>query len=200
MKFLNSFLIFLLAANLVNSQEQRTIEIIQAGKSVRNSKEFPGANILQRDDNLRVILFHDGARIESDLSYYYFNENSFTANGKVNFNQGDSLSLTSDFLEYDGKSKKAFAYGNVILTRPDMRLETDTLYLDRIKNIAYYNSKGKIIDNENTLRSNSGTYYMGPKKYIFKSNVTIDNPEYNVDSEELEYYTCLLYTSPSPRD
>ena len=73
MKFLNSFLIFLLAANLVNSQEQRTIEIIQAGKSVRNSKEFPGANILQRDDNLRVILFHDGARIESDLSYYYFN-------------------------------------------------------------------------------------------------------------------------------
>ena len=189
MKFLNSFLIFLLAVNLVNSQEQRTIEIIQAGKSIRNSIEYPGANILQRDDNFRVILFHDGARIESDLSYYYFNENSFTANGKVNFNQGDSLSLTSDFLEYDGKSKKAFAYGNVILIRPDMRLETDTLYLDRIKNIAYYNSRGKIIDNENTLRSNSGTYFMGPKKYIFKSNVTIDNPEYNVDSEELEYYT-----------
>ena len=70
-----------------------------------------------------------------------------------------------------------------------MRLETDTLYLDRVKNIAYYNSRGKIIDNENTLRSNSGTYFMGPKKYIFKSNVTIDNPEYNVDSEELEYYT-----------
>ena len=67
------------------------------------------------------------------------------------------------FLEYDGKSKKAFAYGNVILIRPDMRLETDTLYLDRIKNIAYYNSRGKIIDNENTLRSNSGTYFMGPK-------------------------------------
>jgi len=194
MKFLNSFLIFLLAANLVNSQEQRTIEIIQAGKSVRNSKEFPGANILQRDDNLRVILFHDGARIESDLSYYYFNEHSFTANGKVNFNQGDSLSLTSDFLDYDGRSKKAFAYGNVILIRHDMRLETDTLYLDRIKNIAYYNSKGKIIDIENTLRSNSGRYYMGPKKYIFKSNVTIDNPEYNVDSEELEYYTESNYT------
>ena len=194
MKFLNSFLIFLLTVNLVNSQEQRTIEIIQAGKSIRNSIEYPGANILQRDDNFRVILFHDGARIESDLSYYYFNENSFTANGKVNFNQGDSLSLTSDFLEYDGKSKKAFAYGNVILIRPDMRLETDTLYLDRIKNIAYYNSRGKIIDNDNTLRSNSGTYFMGQKKYIFKSNVTIDNPDYNVDSEELEYYTESNYT------
>ena len=194
MKFINNFLIFLLTVNLANSQEQRIIEIIQAGKSIRNSIDYPGANILQRDDNSRVILFHDGAKIESDLSYYYFNENSFRANGKVNFNQGDSLSLTSDFLEYDGKSKKAFAYGNVILLRPDMRLETDTLYLDRIKNIAYYNSRGKIIDNDNTLRSNSGTYFMGPKKYIFKSNVTIDNPDYNVDSEELEYYTESNYT------
>ena len=194
MKFINNFLIFLLTVNLANSQEQRIIEIIQAGKSIRNSTDYPGANILQRDDNSRVILFHDGAKIESDLSYYYFNKNSFKANGKVNFNQGDSLSLTSDFLEYDGKSKKAFAYGNVILLRPDMRLETDTLYLDRIKNIAYYNSRGKIIDNDNTLRSNSGTYFMGPKKYIFKSNVTIDNPDYNVDSEELEYYTESNYT------
>ena len=57
------------------------------------------------------------------------------------------------------------------------------------KNIAFYNSKGKIVDNDNTLESNSGTYYMGPKKYIFRSNVTIDNPEYNVNSEELEYFT-----------
>ena len=194
MKFINNFLIFLLTVNLANSQEQRIIEIIQAGKSIRNSIDYPGANILQRDDNSRVILFHDGAKIESDLSYYYFNENSFRASGRVNFNQGDSLSLTSDFLEYDGKSKKAFAYGNVILLRPDMRLETDTLYLDRIKNIAYYNSRGKIIDNDNTLRSNSGTYFMGQKKYIFKSNVTIDNPDYNVDSEELEYYTESNYT------
>ncbi len=150
--------------------------------------------VLQKDNNLRVILFHDGARIESDLSYYYFDENSFKANGKVNFNQGDSLLLTSDFLEYDGKTKKAFAYGNVLLTRPDMKLETDTLYLDRTKNIAFYNSRGKIIDNENTLRSNSGTYFMGPKKYIFKSNVTIENPDYNVDSEELEYFTESNYT------
>ena len=194
MKFFKSFLIFLFTLNIVNSQEQRTIEIIQAGKSIRNSTDFPGANILQRDNNLRVILFHDGARIESDLSYYYFNENSFKANGKVIFNQGDSLLLTSDFLEYDGKTKKAFAYGDVLLTRPDMKLETDTLYLDRTKNIAFYNSRGKIIDNENTLRSNSGTYFMGPKKYIFKSNVTIENPEYNVDSEELEYFTESNYT------
>ena len=56
-------LILLITANTVNSQDQRTIEIIQAGKSIRNSVEYPGANILQRDNDIRVILFHDGAKI-----------------------------------------------------------------------------------------------------------------------------------------
>ena len=194
MNYFKFFIVLLLFVNTVNSQEKRTIQIIQAGKSIRSSAEYPGANILQKDDDLRVILFHDGAKIESDLSYYYFNENSFKANGQVVFNQGDSLLLTSDFLEYNGTTKKAFAYGNVNLTRPDMKLETDTLYLDRTKDIAFYNSKGKIIDNDNVLESNSGTYFMGPKKYIFKSNVTINNPEYTVNSEELEYFTETNYT------
>ena len=194
MNYFKLFIIFLLCFKTLSSQENRTIEIIQAGKSIRNSSEYPGANILERDNNLRVILFHDGAKIESDISYYYSSENSFKANGMVNFNQGDSLLLTSDYLEYDGTTKRAFAYGNVTLKRPDMKLETDTLYLDRVEDIAFYNSKGKIIDSNNTLNSNSGTYYMGPKKYIFKSNVVIDNPEYNVNSEELEYYTETNYT------
>ena len=57
---------FFVSASLF-SQEQRTIEIIQAGKSIRNSTEYPDANILQKDKDLRVILFHDGARIESDV-------------------------------------------------------------------------------------------------------------------------------------
>ncbi|MDG2475538.1 MAG: OstA-like protein, partial [Flavobacteriaceae bacterium] len=65
-------------------------------------------------------------------------------------------------------SKKAFAYGNVKLTRPDMKLETDTLYLDRIKNIAFYNSKGRVIDNDNVLESISGTYFMDPKNIFLK--------------------------------
>ena len=34
-----------------------------------------------------------------------------------------------------------------------MTLETDTLYLDRIANTAFYNSYGKIVDEESTLTS-----------------------------------------------
>ena len=82
MKLEKILICFLVTSSLL-SQEQRTIEILQAGKSIRNSVEYPDANILQKENDLRVILFHDGAKIESDISYYYFNENSFKANGKV---------------------------------------------------------------------------------------------------------------------
>ena len=129
MKLEKILICFLVTSSLL-SQEQRTIEILQAGKSIRNSVEYPDANILQKENDLRVILFHDGAKIESDISYYYFNENSFKANGKVIFYQGDSLKLSSDYLEYDGKTKKATAYGNVIVTDPTSIMRAGKLNLN----------------------------------------------------------------------
>ena len=162
------------------SQETKVIEIIQAGTSIRNSIEYPGATILIKEGNKRVILFHDGAKIESDISYYYPSKNSFKASGEVRFSQGDTLTMTSSEFDYDGIKREAIAWGNVELVRPDMVLKTDKLYIDRKLNTAYYDSNGTIIDNENILKSKVGVYFIDEKKYNFKSNVKIDNPEYNV--------------------
>ena len=99
--------------------------------------------------------------------------------------------MTCNSIEYDGKTKTALAKGNVNLKRPDMSLKTERLNLDRISNEAFYNTKGVIIDSVSTLTSNQGRYFMDQKKYRFISNVTIDNPEYNVNSDQLDYYTEL---------
>ena len=98
------------------------------------------------------------------------------------FTQGDTLRMTSDYLEYDGANGQAKAWGNVFLKQPDMTLETDTLYLDRNANIAYYETPGTIVDSSSVLKSNRGKYFMNEKKYRFISNVRIDNPEYKVTS------------------
>jgi lipopolysaccharide export system protein LptA len=189
MKYKIIFITSIIITSYSYSQETKVIEIIQAGTSIRNSIEYPGATILVKDDNKRVILFHDGAKIESDISYYYPSKNSFKANGDVKFTQGDTLTMTSNVFDYDGIKRRAIATGNVKLVRPDMILNTDTLYLDRNLNTAYYNTNGTIIDNENILKSKVGVYFMDEKKYSFKSNVKINNPEYNVISDDLEYYT-----------
>ena len=88
-----------------------------------------------------------------------------------------------------GVNGKAKAWGNVFLKQPDMTLETDTLYLNRNENIAYYETPGTIIDSANILKSNRGKYFMNEKKYQFISNVRINNPEYYVTSTQLDYFT-----------
>ena len=56
---------------LVAQEETKIIEIIQAGGSTQDQQKFPGANILVKKDNIRVHLFHDGALIKSNISYFY---------------------------------------------------------------------------------------------------------------------------------
>ena len=169
----------------------KIIEIIQAGGSTQDQAKFPGANILVKRKDVRVHLLHEGALIKSDLSYFYPQKNFFKAKGSVVFTQGDTLKMTCDYLEYDGNLKLAIAWGEVFLERPDMNLKTDTLYLDRLNSKAYYNSQGVILDEKSKLTSNRGIYFMDQKKYRFISNVKIENPEYDLKSQQLDYFTEL---------
>ena len=192
MKFIKT-LVFLLFVSFgvrsVSAQEPRIVEIRQAGSFAKDEAQYPGANILLKKGSTRVHLFHKGALIKSDKSFFYSKKNFFDAAGAVVFTQGDTLRMTSDFLEYDGANGQAKAWGNVFLKQPDMSLETDTLYLDRNENIAYYDTPGTVIDSSSTLKSNRGKYFMNEKKYRFISNVRITNPEYNVTSAQLDYFT-----------
>lgn len=175
--------------SLVAQEETKIIEIIQAGGSTQDQQKFPGANILVKKDNIRVHLFHDGALIKSNISYFYPKLNFFKANGNIIFTQGDTLKMTCDYLEYDGTKKLAKAWGSVLLNRGDVELKTDTLYLDRDNSEAYYNTFGTILDEQTKLTSNRGIYFMNFKKYRFISNVKIDDPEYKLKSQQLDYFT-----------
>ena len=70
-----------------------------------------------------------------------------------------------------------------------MNLRTQILNLDRINEKAFYNTPGVIVDSTSTLTSNQGQYFMNQKKYRFISDVTINNPDCTVNSEQLDYFT-----------
>ena len=183
--------IFSLSLTAQNSKIPKIIEIRQAGGSTQDQEKFPGANILFKTPNKRVKLFHEGALIESDKAYFYSKDNYFRAMGDVIFTQGDSLQMTCNTIEYDGKTKKAIAIGNVDLKKSDMTLKTEKLNLDRVNDKAFYNTKGIVVDSASTLTSQRGTYFMSENKYRFTSDVTILNPKYIVNSEQLDYFTDL---------
>jgi len=193
MQLMYSIMVFIFAILMIHpvKAQEKIIEIRQAGGSKQDQVAFPGANILFKNNEKRVLLFHEGALIESDLAYFYAEENYFKAIGNIVFTQGDSLRMTCKTIEYDGTTKIALANGNVFLKRPDMSLRTEKLNLDRKTSQAFYKTKGIVIDSSSTLTSNQGRYFMNQKKYRFTSNVIIDNPQYKVNSDQLDYYTEL---------
>ncbi|WP_158976098.1 OstA-like protein [Cellulophaga sp. L1A9] len=169
--------------------ENKQINIVYGGTFTKDEARAPGASIFSMDDR-QVQFEHQGADLWCDYAIFYQKENRLKAVGNIRLQQGDSVQMTSGKVDYDGNTKLAKAWQNVILEQnPGMRLETDTLRFDREKQEAYYKDFGTVIDSTNTLTSQIGRYYMETKKYQFLDSVHIDNPEYKVDSKQLDYYT-----------
>jgi hypothetical protein len=169
--------------------EGRQINIVYGANFTKDEAQFPGASIFSRDDDRQVQFEHQGADLWCDIAIFYTEENKLKAIGNIRMQQGDSIEMNSGKMDYDGNSKLAKAWEKVNLTNGQMTLTTDTLYFDRENQKAYYNSGGKVVDSANVLTSKVGTYFMTPKKYQFQRNVHIDNPDYTIDSEQLDYYT-----------
>lgn len=150
-----------------------------------DTNEIPDAAVLM--GNVRVR--HEGAILTCNKAYLFEKENYLKAFGNVRIIQGDTLTLTSHYAEYNGNSKQAIAAGKVFMQSPEMNLSTDTLYFDRQAQQAFYRTGALIKDKENTLKSQTGRYILNSKKYVFRRKVTINNPKYVIDTEHLDYYT-----------
>lgn len=183
---------YLLFTSILAAQDQpeeaKQINIVYGANFTKNEKEYPGASIFSKDDR-QVQFEHQGADLWCDVAIFFQKENRLEARGNVVLKQGDSVEMTSQKIDYKGDIKLAKAWGNVVLTNSDMTLKTDTLRLNRETQEAYYQDHGTVIDSANVLTSKVGRYFMERKKYQFLDSVHIDNPEYILDSEQLDYYT-----------
>jgi lipopolysaccharide export system protein LptA len=181
------FFFFILVLILIQSNAvfaQKPINIEYSDFADRDEINIPGAVLLSG----KVRMNHDGAIITCNKAYFFQKENYLKAFGEVQIVQGDTLYLNSDYAEYNGNIKQAFATGNPVLRSPDMNLKTDTINFDRNKQEAFYRNYGVIVDKDNTLKSKSGKYYAKEKKFQFLTAVTVTNPKYVIKSNHLDYY------------
>lgn len=187
MKF-RAFLFLILFSTCATLFSQR-----QPGKIIVENADFQDINQFEIPDavlltgNVRVN--HEGVIMTCNKAYFFQKENYIKAFGQVQMVQGDTLFLNSKYAEYNGNVKKAYATGDVVMRSPESSLITDTIHFDRMKQEAYYRTKGLITNRDNTLKSNSGTYYVKEKKYRFLTAVELKNPQYVIKSNHLDYYT-----------
>jgi len=169
--------------------EKTIIKIVYGGNLNVNEEKFPGAKIFSKTETGQVRFEHEGMDMWCDRAVLFQDRNWVKAYGNVFIQQGDSLEMSSEYIEYDGNEKLAVSKRNVRLQNPDMTLTTDTLFFDRNKQEAYFNTKGIVKDSASTLTSIEGRYFMQKNKYQFLKDVQIENPEYTVNSSQLDYYT-----------
>jgi lipopolysaccharide export system protein LptA len=166
------------------SQEKKKLEYY-AEQQDTDEEKYPGATMLLGN----VQMTQDGIVLTCQQALFYKKQNFFKAIGNVLIKQGDTITQTSDYADYDANSKQALSWGNVVLKDPTMTLTTDTLQFDRINQKLYYQSYATIKDTTNTLKSKVGNYYLEDKKFIATTRVSVVNPDHTLVSDHLNYYT-----------
>ena len=174
----------------LHAQDQKRIEIVYSGFLEFKEAEAPGLKVMTRDDSGQVHIIHEGVDMWCDQANLFSNENFVEAYGNVKMKQGDTINMNAKYVEYSGKTKLAFASGDVVLTEPNSILTTDTLFFDRVKQQSFYKSGGRVVrDSSGTITSNIGRYYMDTKKYQFVSDVILVNPDYTINTNQLDFYS-----------
>lgn len=165
------------------SKERIFIENVDLWKF--DKEENPDAQILTGN----VIFRHKDAWIYCDSACLYEQQNRFEAYNNVRIEQGDSLFIYCNYLDYDGQAMLARLRELVRMEHGENTLYTDSLDYDRNAGIGYYFDYGSIVDTLNTLSSVYGEYSTITKQATFQNEVKLENPNFTLYSDTLQYDT-----------
>ncbi len=184
MRIIIACLLFSLCGT-IGLHAQNKIELLGA-KSLKFDKSL-GVNAQRLIGNVRFK--HKGALMYCDSAYLYDANNSLDAFGHVRIVQGDTLTMSSEKLFYDGNTQLVQVRDSVTLVDSDMTLSTNTLDYDRKTGTAIFYDHGIITStqNENTLIAEEGIYNSNSKMFFFRDSVRLENPEYLVETDTLNY-------------
>ncbi len=145
-----------------------------------------------------VRLRKGGMFMYCDSAYFYEAINSVEAFGNVRMEQGDTLFVYGDYLDYDGIEQMATLYADmgkkVRLRNREVTLLTDVFHYDMVGGVGYYDVGGEMIDNRNKLTSWEGEYYTQTKQSYFTGDVKLvsrgKKDELRINTDSLEYNTA----------
>ena len=141
-----------------------------------------------------VIFRLDSSYLYCDSAYYNDRDLLLEAFSNVILKQGDTLFVYGKYLQYDGNTELARLRHNVRMVSIQQDSSVVTLYTDSLDynrriDVGYYFGGGRIVDLDNKLSSVYGQYSPQTKIARFNDLVHLDNPNFILDSDTLEYST-----------
>ena len=115
--------------------------------------------------------------MDCDSAHFFPETESFDAFGNIKMQQGDTLFIYADELNYDAPARVATLYADpgkkVRMINRDVTLETDIFTYDLGIELGYYNTGGVLYDSQNRLISQEGEYMPQTKDANFYSDVRL---------------------------
>lgn len=184
-----------------NSRPEIKPTIPTADRTAGNRVFLEHADILKKNeaDSFMVlvgsVVFTKGPMImRCDSAHYFAETESMDAFGNVSMEQGDTLFVYADELNFDGVSEIATLYADpgkkVQLINRDVMLETDIFVYDLGIDLGYYEVGGTLTDPSNTLTSLKGEYVPSTKEANFYTDVHLFSRN---STDTLNIYSDTLY-------
>ena len=177
--------ILLLLSNGIVAQKKTTIHILNADKA--DYDERLGKDVQRLIGN--VIMRQDSTYFYSDSAYFNEKTKFFDGFGNVHIIVNDSVNIYSKLLKYDGETKFAELFHDVILKDDSPTLNTQYMTYDRVGHLATYPNNGTITRNDKKLVSKKGYYRDDIKVVYFRKDVIGTMPDYKIVSDTLVYDT-----------
>jgi hypothetical protein len=181
-------LLLLLICPFTLLAQTRTKIVLETAENLKGDVKLK-ANYLRKP-----VFSHAGAILSCDSAVLYEERNYFEAFGNVHINQGDTLNIYSDLLNYDGNAKKAHLEKNVRLVDRENTLTTNVLDYDMVAKIGEYKNGGKLVNRDATITSKEGYYFSNSRDAYFKVDVLVVSPESTITSDNLRYNTGTNWT------
>lgn len=171
---------------------KREVEIIHADKLQFYTDE-QGNPIRKMVGNVQ--LKQDSTFMFCDSAFLKKEKNTVDMFGHVRITDGDSITASSNKLNYDGNTKKAKLIGNAKLTDREMQISSETLYYDRMEATGYYLDGGTLVNDSTVLTSQKAYYHTNTAEAFFNEKVHIDDPKYSLDSDTLRFNTQTKFAT-----
>nr|WP_255547673.1 OstA-like protein [Mucilaginibacter sp. dw_454] len=141
----------------------------------------------------RTIKVHNGifkqdySTLTSDSAYFYPDQNMVDAFGHVVINQGDTVHIYSDKLNYNGNTKIAILTDHVIMVDKDATLTTNNFTYNTATRIGTYVDGGKLVNKDNTVNSKNGYYFAFTRDAYFRYDVVCKTPDAVIKTDTMRY-------------
>lgn len=188
MQKFSCFFLFLFAFPLLIHAQQRTKVVLQHSEVA----EIDARTKINRVK--KPVFEHDGAILTCDSARFWSELNYFEAFGNVHINQGDTIHIYSDLLNYDGNAKMAHLINNVRMHDRTSTLTTNIFDYNMATRVGNYIDKGKVVNKEATITSKRGFYFARSNDAYFRYDVVAVTDQVTITSDTLRYNTATDQT------